>query len=136
MADEIRITGETLIEELEISVRLQNCLFSMYAEQKGKIYNTYRPEKNLGLPPPKVKDFASLSEAELLRYPNFGRKTLKEWKGILLVTQDPYDPAVAEELAARKAIKELRYLLDTIAAGHRSLARSYEKISYIITPLG
>jgi hypothetical protein len=133
---EVRITGETPIEDLEISVRLQNCLFNMYAEQKGKPYQTYRPEKDLGLPPPKVKDFAFLSEAELLRYPNLGRKSLREWKDILLVTQDPYDPAVEEELAGRKAIKDLRYLLEAIAAGHRSLARNYEKISDIITPLG
>ena len=133
---EVRITGETPIENLEISVRLQNCLFNMYAEMKGKPSHTYSPEKNLGLPPPKVKDFAFLSEAELLRYPNLGRKSLREWKDILLVTQDPYDPAVEEEMAGRKAIKELRYLLEAIAAGHRSLARNYEKIADIITPLG
>jgi hypothetical protein len=133
---ESRITGETPIEDLEISIRLQNCLFNMYAEQKGKPHHTYRPEKNLGLPPPKVKDFAFLSEAELLRYPNLGRKSLREWKDILLVTQDPYDPAVEEELAGRKAIKDLRYLLEAIAGGHRSLARNYEKIADIITPLG
>ncbi len=133
---EVRITGETLIENLEISVRLQNCLFNMYAEQKGKPNHTYRPEKDLGLPPPRVKDFAFLSEAELLRYPNLGRKSLREWKDILLVTQDPYDPAVEEELAGRKAIKELRYLLEAIASEHRSLARNYEKIADVITPLG
>jgi hypothetical protein len=133
---EVRITGETPIEDLEISVRLQNCLLNIYAEQKGRRYDPYRPEKNLGLSPPKVKDFVSITEAELLRYPNFGRKSLREWKDILLVTQDPYDPAVEEELAGRKAIKDLRYLLEAIAAGHRSLARNYEKISDIITPLG
>ena len=76
---EVRITGETPIENLEISVRLQNCLFNMYAELKGKPRDEYyRPERNLGLPPPKVKDFAFLSEAELLRYPNLGRKSCKE----------------------------------------------------------
>ena len=133
---EVRITGETPIEDLEIKVRLQNCLFNIYAEQNGKPYDTYRPKQNLGLPPPKVKDFAFITDAELLRYPNFGRKSLREWKDILLVTQDPYDPAVEEELAGRKAIKDLRYLLEAIAAGHRSLARNYEKIADIITPLG
>jgi len=132
----VRINGETPIEDLELSIRLQNCLFNIYAEQKGKPYGTYRPKQDLGLPPPKVKDFAFLTEAELLGRPNFGRKSLREWKDILLVAQDPYDPAVEEELAGRKAIKDLRYLLEAIAAEHKSLARNYEKISDIITPLG
>ena len=57
-------------------------------------------------------------------------------RDIVLLIQDPYDPAVEEEMAERKAIKELRYLLAVIAGGHRSLARNYEKISDIITPLG
>ena len=133
---EVRITGETPIEDLELSVRLQNCLFIIYAEQKGKPYDIYKPKQNLGLPPPKVKDFAFLTDTELLRRPNFGRKSLREWKDILLVTQDPYDPAVEEELAGRKAIKDLRYLLEAVAAGHKLLARNYEKIADIITPLG
>jgi hypothetical protein len=134
---EVRITGETPIENLEISVRLQRCLFNIYPELKGRPSEQYyRPEKNLGLPPPKVKDFASLTEAQMLRYPNFGRKSYREWRDIVLLTQDPYDPAVEEEMAGRKAIKDLRYFLAAIAGGHRSLARDYEKISDLIAPLG
>lgn len=130
-----KITRDTLISDLEISVRLQKCLFNMYAEQHGKSYDPCRPTQNLGLPPHKVKDFAFLTDAELLRCPNLGRKSLREWKDIVWAVENPDSPIMEENIAEYEALKEIRATINRIAATHNSLATYYKKLADVIPPL-
>jgi hypothetical protein len=58
-----RAVGDVLVDELEISIRTYNCL------------------KNLGIRT--VGQLATMTEAELLRTQNFGRKSMKDLKDIL-----------------------------------------------------
>jgi hypothetical protein len=88
------------------------------------------------MPPPKVKDFLHLSDAELLQYPNFGRKSLAEWRGIVRLVENPHDIIVEEKIAEYKALKDIRAIINQIAASHRALATHYNKLSDIISPLG
>ena len=55
------------LSDIDLSVRTSNCLYHMGLTTLGEL--------------------ASLSEAELLRQPNFGRKSLNEVKALLLSTE-------------------------------------------------
>ncbi len=57
------ITFDSEIEELELSIRIQNCLRVAEIER--------------------VRHLVSMSEIDLLRLPNFGRKSLLELKEFL-----------------------------------------------------
>ncbi len=57
------LSQDTLLDELELSTRTANCF------------------RNEGFVT--VRDVLAVSEAQLLRAPNFGRKSLKEWKQIV-----------------------------------------------------
>lgn len=134
MAD--NVTGETLIEDLEISTRLQNCLFNKYADLKGiphdQYYQHYRPENNLGLPPPKVKDFAPLTDAELLRHPNLGRKSLREWNELTAHLRSDDVPDNEEYLAEVKLLRGITKQIRLIAGNHKATGTLYSKLADLI----
>jgi hypothetical protein len=131
---EIEITGETLIDELEIGVRLYNCLRNIYPGLKeGNEWLIFKSGSTLS--PAKVKDFLHLSDAELLSYPNFGRKSLNEWKDIVRHIDNPHATIVEEKVAEEQALKRLRALLHEIAGCHKSIARKYENLADVIAPL-
>ena len=93
-----RDVGSVLVEELELSVRAANCL-------KTKGIRT-------------VAHLAIMTEAELLRTPNFGRRSLNEIKEILatlgvslgeaaiLTPEQQLDRAMARARAAKVAYAE------------------------------
>ena len=93
-----RDVGSVLVEELELSVRAANCL------------------KTEGICT--VAHLAMMTEAELMRMPNFGRRTLSEVKEILaglgvslgeaaiLTPEQQLDRAMARARAAKVAYAE------------------------------
>ena len=119
-----KITRDTLIDDLELSVRLHHCLIN---EQKYS-----RPQAG----PATVGDFIDAPDHELMRIPNFGRKSLVEWRKIVWAVENPDSPALEEEIAEYRALKETRAIINRIAATHRMLATHYNKLADIITPLG
>ena len=140
---EVSVTGDTLIEDLQISTRLQNCLFNKYADLKGiphdQYYRHYRPENNLGLPPPKVKDFAHLTDAELLRHPNLGRRSLREWNELTAHLRRYYSypdnddvPDNEEYLAEVKLLLGITKQIRLIAGNHKATGTLYSKLADLI----
>jgi hypothetical protein len=93
-----RDVGSILVEELEFSVRAAHCL------------------ENQGIRT--VADLATMTEAELMRIPNFGRRTLGEVKeilgalgvtlgeGRLLTPEQQLNRAMARARAAKVAYAE------------------------------
>lgn len=101
----VKPTNETLIDDLELSVRTANCLRNMYKDING-----WEPFEPIGtLPRPRVKDLRHIPYEEMLRTSNFGRKSLVEWKHILWVVDEPDGTAASSEY---HTIQELR---DTLA---------------------
>lgn len=119
-----KITRDTLIDDLEISVRLHHCLIN------EKKYSRLQSE------PATVGDFIDAHDHELMRIPNFGRKSLVEWRAIVWAVENPDNPAVEEQMAEYKALKEIRATINQIAATHRTLATHYNKLTDIIAPIG
>lgn len=101
-----QMTDETLIQDLDLSVRTTNCLYTIYREANG--WEPYEPQGSL--PPPKIGDFRHLKDFDLLRLPNFGRKSLNEWKDILWQVDNPEVPYTQEEKALRSLAKHFREL--------------------------
>lgn len=122
MAD--KITRDTLLDDLEISVRLHHCLIN--------------EKRNFWLrdDPATVGDFIHLTDNELLRLPNFGRKSLAEWKKVVWAVENPDAPPLDEVSAEYKALKEIRATINQIAASHKAIATHYNKLADIIAPLG
>lgn len=118
-----KITRDTLIDDLEISVRLHHCLIN------EKKYSRLQSE------PATVGDFIDAHDHELMRIPNFGRKSLVEWRAIVWAVENPDNPAVEEQMAEYKALKEIRATINQIAATHRTLATHYNKLTDIIAPI-
>ncbi len=111
-----KITNDTLIDELEMSVRLTSCLNYFHREANG--WEPHEPEGTL--PPAKIGDFRHLSDAQLLRLPNFGRKSLKEWNDIIWQVDNPGMPYSEDEKALR-----------TLARHFRELSRLHRQISEV-----
>ena len=103
----VKPTNETLIDDLELSVRTANCLLGMYKDIHG--WRAFEPAGTL--PPPKVKDLRHISDEEMLRTPNFGRKSLVEWKHILWLVDEPEGTTASSEY---HTIQELRDTLSRI----------------------
>jgi hypothetical protein len=122
MAD--RITRDTLLGNLDISIRLHNCLINEKKHYWGRD------------DPATVGDFMGMADHELMRIPNFGRKSLAEWKKIVWAVDNPDAPPLDEVSAEYKALREMRAIINQIAASHRALATHYNKLSDIISPLG
>jgi hypothetical protein len=95
MADEI--TPETLISDLETSMRLKNCFINEHE------YLRSRGEINDG--PAKVKHFLDMEFAHLFRIPNFGRKTLYEWRELTFHLRGDDVPDNEEYVAEVKLLK-------------------------------
>lgn len=123
MADE-KITRDTLIDDLEVGVRLHHCLINEWDQPKN-------PKR-----PPTVGDFIGKADHELLRIPNFGRKSLAEWRKIEWAVDNPDAPPFDEVSAEYKALREIRAIINQIAASHRALATHYNKMADIISPMG
>lgn len=79
--------------ELELSVRTINALYRQRSSYILGSDGTYEPD-----PIKTVRDLIEFSEAELLREPNFGRKSLQEVKEVLgyhgLALRDSEPPKV------------------------------------------
>lgn len=119
-----KITRDTLIDDLEIGVRLHHCLINEWDYPR----NAKRPAT--------VGDFIDAHDHELMRIPNFGRKSLAEWRKIVWAVENPNSPVIEEQMAEYKALKEIRATINQIAATHRKLATHYNNLADIITPLG
>jgi len=119
-----KITRDTLIDDLELSVRLHHCLINDWDYPR----NAKRPAT--------VGDFIDVPDHELMRIPNFGRKSLVEWREIVWAVENPDNPAKEEQMAEYKALKNIRATINQIAATHRALATHYNKLTDIIAPLG
>ena len=101
-------TNETLIGDLELSVRTANCLLGMYKDING-----WQPfEPNGTLPPPRIKDLRHLRDEEMLRSPNFGRKSLIEWKHILWLVDEPEGTTASSEYHAFQELKDTLARID------------------------
>jgi hypothetical protein len=119
-----KITRDTLISDLEISVRLHHCLINDWDDPRNPIKR-----------PATVGDYIDVSGHELLRIPNFGRKSLIEWRLIVWAVENPDSPVIEENIAEYEALKEIRATINRIAATHNSLATYYKKLADVITPL-
>lgn len=119
-----KITRDTLIDDLSLSLRLHHCLINDWAYAEN-------PKR-----PPTVGDFIDKADHELMRIPNFGRKSLSEWKKIVWAVDNPDAPPLDEVSAEYKALREIRATINQIAATHRALATHYNKLADIISPLG
>lgn len=100
-------TNETLLDDLELSVRTVNCLYNMYKDLNG--WEPFEPHGTL--PPPRIKDLRHMSGPEMLRYPNFGKKSLKEWEYVLWLVDEPEGTDAANEY---RTFQELREVLTRI----------------------
>jgi DNA-directed RNA polymerase alpha subunit len=118
MAD--KITRETPIAELTASDRLKNRL--------RRLANTHFERGKV----PTVKQFLSLSDTELMKLPDFGLISLKEWKELTAHLREDYYEK--ESNAEYRALKKIRTSIKTISGVHRNLARLYEELAEIILP--
>jgi len=101
-------TNETLISDLELSVRTANCLHNMYRDIKG--WEPFEP--NGTLPPPRIKDLRHLRDEEMLRSPNFGRRSLAEWKHILWLVDEPEGATASNEYHTFQELKDTLARID------------------------
>ena len=90
-----KITRDTLISDLEISVRLQY----------GLINDWDRPQNPKR--PATVGDFIDLPSHEFLRIPNLGRKSLIEWRNIVWAVENPDSPIIEENIVHFKSFTSL-----------------------------
>lgn len=121
-------TNETLISDLELSVRTANCLHNVYWELNG--YEPFEPRGPL--PPPKIKDFRSLKDEDLLKFPNFGKKSLAEWNYILWLVDEPGEPAASNEY---HLFRELRVTLMGIDRTRNELSSLVRRAQSLVDAL-
>lgn len=117
---EDKITRDTPIERLEISVRLANCLYNSKPLVRNELLT--------------VGDFIDIPDNELLRINNFGRRSLREWKNIVRRVENPDDPTIAEDIAEERALRDMRTILNKIAGAHTVLANHYRGLAAILKP--
>ena len=117
---EVKITRDTPIDRLEISVRLAHCLYNLKPLVRNELLT--------------VGDFIDIPDHELLRTNNFGRKTLQEWKNIVRRVENPDDPTIEEDIAEERALRDMRTILNKIAGVHTVLARHYRDLAAILKP--
>lgn len=122
MEDEV--TPETLISDLEATVRLKNCLINEHA------YLVSRGETTDG--PAKVKHFLNMEFAHLFRIPNFGRKTLYEWRELTFHLRGDAVPDNEEHIAEVKLLREITSQIRMIGANHKATGTLYSKLADIL----
>tara|TARA_R110000787_G_scaffold36714_3_gene93540 strand:- start:14458 stop:15003 length:546 start_codon:yes stop_codon:yes gene_type:complete len=79
------ISPDTPIEELELSIRVSNCLRGAVEQDGFRIRPGWRVEG--GVRDATVKDFLQWTPAEMYRLPNFGKKSLEEWLEVVACTK-------------------------------------------------
>ena len=119
MEDE-KITRDTLIDHLEIGVRLHHCLVN----EKKHFW--------LKADPATVGDFIDMPDHELMRIPNFGRKTLNEWREVTAHLRGDCVPANEEHLAEVKLLREITARIRMIGANHKATGTQYSKLADLI----
>lgn len=120
MAD--KITLDTPIKDLEVSVRLKNTLL----HGEPVFY---------WLTPPHVRDYIECPDHELMRISNFGRKSLREWHRITAHLRPGYTEVIAEKDEEYAALKKARSTLNQIGGLHKQLSRLYADLADIVLPL-
>jgi hypothetical protein len=105
----VKPTNETLIEDLELKVRTANCLYYAYKDDIGKPFALRGT-----LPSPRIKDLRHIPDEVLLRTPNFGRRSLAEWKHILWLVDEPEGTADSSEYHAFQELKDTLASIDRI----------------------
>lgn len=118
---EVEVTPETLISDLEATVRLKNCLINEHA------YLVSRGETTDG--PAKVKHFLNTEFAHLFRIPNFGRKTLYEWRELTFHLRSDAVPDNEEHIAEVKLLREITSQIRMIGANHKATGTLYSKLA-------
>lgn len=121
---EVEVTPETLISDLEATVRLRNCFINEHA------YLVSRGETTDG--PAKVKHFLNMEFAHLFRIPNFGRKTLYEWREVTAHLRGDDVPDHEEHLAEVKLLREITARIRMIGANHKATGTLYSKLADLI----
>lgn len=114
------VTTQTLVINMQASVRLRNALVSRFP-------NSWRTLT--------VGDVLSLSDVEVLRLPNIGLVTLREWKRLTAHLRGGSVEEAEEESEEERIRKQLRTTLNTIAGAHKTLARLYKELAEIALPV-
>lgn len=114
------VTRDTLIDHLEIGVRLHNCL------------TTEKKHFWLKADPATVGDFIDIPDHELMRIPNFGRKTLNEWREVTAHLRGDDVPDHEEHLAEVKLLREITARIRMIGANHKATGTLYSKLADLI----
>lgn len=121
---EVKVTPETFIYELEATVRLAHCFRNEYDYLKER--------KSFEDVNAKVKHFLGMADAELLRIPNFGRKTLNEWREMTAHLEDGGTPCNEEYLAEVKLLRGITSQIRMIGANHKATGTLYSKLADLI----
>lgn len=122
MVDEV--TPETLISDLEASIRLKNCLINEHG------YLLSRGEVKDG--PAKVKHFLDMEFPHLFRIPNFGRKSLYEWRELTFHLRGDDVPDNEEYVAEVKLLRGITAQIRMIGANHKATGTLYSKLADLI----
>lgn len=117
-----KITLDMRIKDLDVSERLKNAMNSGYPK-------FFFPDDAL------VRDYIHVSDNDLLRIQNFGRKSLVEWKRVTAPLRDGYSIDKEEESAEYEALKKIRATLNHISGAHKNLARLYEELANTVLPV-
>jgi DNA-directed RNA polymerase alpha subunit len=112
-----KVTRDTLIDHLEITVRLHRCLVN----EKKHFW--------LRADPATVGDFIDMPDHELMRIPNFGRKTLHEWREVTAHLRGDDAPHNEEHLAEVKLLREITSQIRMIGANHKATGTLYSKLA-------
>ena len=121
---EVEVTPETLIDDLELSVRLRHCLINEHG------YLVSQGETTDG--PAKVKHFLGMEYARLLRIPNLGRKSLYEWRELTSHLEGGGTPHNEEHLAEVKLLRGITSQIRMIGANHKATGTLYSKLADLI----
>ena len=117
----IKVTPETLISDLETSVRLAHCFKNEYDYIKRR---DSLEDRNA-----KVKHFLGMADRELLHIPNFGRKSLYEWRELTFHLRGDDVPDNEEHLVEVRLLREITSQIRMIGANHKATGTLYSKLA-------
>jgi hypothetical protein len=129
---EIRITNETLIDDLELSVRTANCLHNLYRDAKGLQYREPYAEQER----PRIKDLRHISDNEMLRTYNFGRKSLAEWKHVLWLVDQSDGGTASNEYHTAQELKDVLSRIDRTRHDLGHLVRHARDLVDVLEKIG